>query len=155
MWYDATVAAGLLEADDSPVKGKNGYALAPVEETKASGWLWSLGARDPEDRRASGPRLEVHRVGDRPAIHQGRPGTQIARRVGGDPARHAARSTYEIPEYKKAAARVRRADARGDAVRADRQPRHDQAARLPGRAVRRHPAVPGRRQPCTAAVLAR
>ena len=41
MWYDATVAAGLLEAKDSPVKGKNGYALAPVEKTKASGWLWS------------------------------------------------------------------------------------------------------------------
>ena len=30
MWYDATVAAGLLEADDSEVKGKNGYAAAPV-----------------------------------------------------------------------------------------------------------------------------
>ena len=41
MWYDATVAAGLLEAKDSPVKGKNGYALAPVVRTKASGWLWS------------------------------------------------------------------------------------------------------------------
>src|SRR6266550_1516338 len=41
MWYDATVAAGLLEAADSPVKGKNGYALAPVVKTKASGWLWS------------------------------------------------------------------------------------------------------------------
>jgi sorbitol/mannitol transport system substrate-binding protein len=41
MWYDATVAAGLLEAKDSPVKGKNGYALAPVVKTKASGWLWS------------------------------------------------------------------------------------------------------------------
>jgi sorbitol/mannitol transport system substrate-binding protein len=41
MWYDATVAAGLLEADDSAVKGKNGYAPAPVERTRASGWLWS------------------------------------------------------------------------------------------------------------------
>ena len=41
MWYDATVAAGLLEADDSPVKGLNGYALAPVKETEASGWLWA------------------------------------------------------------------------------------------------------------------
>jgi len=41
MWYDATVAAGLLEASDSPVKGKNGYAPAPVEKTPASGWLWS------------------------------------------------------------------------------------------------------------------
>jgi sorbitol/mannitol transport system substrate-binding protein len=26
MWYDATSAAGSLEADDSPVKGKIGYA---------------------------------------------------------------------------------------------------------------------------------
>ncbi len=41
MWYDATVAAGLLEAKDSPVKGKNGFAFAPVMKTKASGWLWS------------------------------------------------------------------------------------------------------------------
>ncbi|WP_336921060.1 ABC transporter substrate-binding protein [Aquipuribacter sp. SD81] len=41
MWYDATVAAGLLEADDSPVKGQNGYAVAPVKETDASGWLWA------------------------------------------------------------------------------------------------------------------
>ena len=41
MWYDATVAAGLLEAKDSPVKGKNGFAFAPVNRTKSSGWLWS------------------------------------------------------------------------------------------------------------------
>lgn len=48
MWYDATVAAGLLEADDSPVKGLNGYALAPVKETDASGWLWSWALAIPE-----------------------------------------------------------------------------------------------------------
>ena len=41
MWYDATVAAGLLEAKDSPVKGKNGYAFAPVDKTTSSGWLWT------------------------------------------------------------------------------------------------------------------
>src|SRR5713101_3665439 len=41
MWYDATVAAGFLEASNSPVKGKNGYAFAPVDKTKASGWLWT------------------------------------------------------------------------------------------------------------------
>ena len=32
MWYDATSAAGELEAEDSPVKGKNGYAFAPVKD---------------------------------------------------------------------------------------------------------------------------
>ena len=30
MWYDATSAAGSLEAADSPVKGKIGYVAAPV-----------------------------------------------------------------------------------------------------------------------------
>lgn len=41
MWYDATSAAGSLETDDSPVKGKMGYVAAPVKETKSSGWLYS------------------------------------------------------------------------------------------------------------------
>jgi sorbitol/mannitol transport system substrate-binding protein len=41
MWYDATSAAGSLEADKSPVKGKIGYAPAPVEKTESSGWLYT------------------------------------------------------------------------------------------------------------------
>ncbi len=41
MWYDATSAAGSLEANDSPVKGKIGYAAAPVKVTKSSGWLYT------------------------------------------------------------------------------------------------------------------
>ncbi|MEM7338090.1 MAG: sugar ABC transporter substrate-binding protein [Actinomycetota bacterium] len=41
MWYDATVAAGILEADDSPVQGLNDFALAPTNVTDASGWLWA------------------------------------------------------------------------------------------------------------------
>ncbi|MEV7810554.1 sugar ABC transporter substrate-binding protein [Streptomyces flaveolus] len=41
MWYDATSAAGLLEAAGSPVKGKLGYAPAPVERTTSSGWLYT------------------------------------------------------------------------------------------------------------------
>ena len=36
MWYDATSAAGSLEAADSPVKGKIGYVAAPVVETDSS-----------------------------------------------------------------------------------------------------------------------
>ena len=45
MWYDATSAAGSLEAQDSPVRGKLGYAPAPVVKTKSAGWLyaWSWG----------------------------------------------------------------------------------------------------------------
>lgn len=41
MWYDATSAAGSLEKSDSPVKGKIGYAQAPVKNTKSSGWLYA------------------------------------------------------------------------------------------------------------------
>jgi sorbitol/mannitol transport system substrate-binding protein len=41
MWVDATVAASNLEAADSPIKGKLGYALSPVKATDTSGWLWS------------------------------------------------------------------------------------------------------------------
>ena len=41
MWYDATSAAGSLEAPDSPVKGKMGYVQAPVKLTKSSGWLYA------------------------------------------------------------------------------------------------------------------
>jgi sorbitol/mannitol transport system substrate-binding protein len=101
MWYDATVAAGFLEASDSPVKGKNGYAFAPVFKTKASGWLWSWAlaipksSPDPSDAwkyiawatgpqylKAAGPRVK----GGWASIP---PGTRL--------------STYRIPQYKKAA----------------------------------------------------
>ncbi|MCG8971011.1 sugar ABC transporter substrate-binding protein [Streptomyces sp. CL12-4] len=41
MWYDATSAAGSLESAESPVKGKIGYAPAPVEKTDSSGWLYT------------------------------------------------------------------------------------------------------------------
>ncbi|HET8601401.1 MAG TPA: sugar ABC transporter substrate-binding protein [Segeticoccus sp.] len=41
MWYDATSAAGSLEAKTSPVRGKIGYAPAPVVKTKSSGWLYT------------------------------------------------------------------------------------------------------------------
>jgi sorbitol/mannitol transport system substrate-binding protein len=41
MWYDATSAAGSLEAEGSPVRGKIGYVAAPVVETDSSGWLYA------------------------------------------------------------------------------------------------------------------
>lgn len=41
MWYDATSAAGSLDASDSPVKGKIGYVAAPVNKTTSSGWLYT------------------------------------------------------------------------------------------------------------------
>ena len=49
MWYDATVAAASFEADDSPVKGLNGYALAPTKVTDTSGWLWAWALAIPQN----------------------------------------------------------------------------------------------------------
>ena len=101
MWYDATVAAGLLEADDSAVKGKNGYAPAPVGRTRASGWLWSWALAIPTTSTkadlawkyiswATGPRY-VREAG-----------TRISGGWAAIPA-GTRRSIYTIPEYRKAA----------------------------------------------------
>jgi sorbitol/mannitol transport system substrate-binding protein len=49
MWYDATVAASILEADDSAVKGQNAYALAPTNVTDNSGWLWAWALAVPQN----------------------------------------------------------------------------------------------------------
>jgi polyol transport system substrate-binding protein len=53
MWYDATSAAGSLEAADSPVRGKIGYAPAPVVKTDSSGWLyaWSWGIQEASTKK--------------------------------------------------------------------------------------------------------
>jgi sorbitol/mannitol transport system substrate-binding protein len=102
MWYDATVAAGLLEADDSPVKGKNGYVPAPVEKTNASGWLWTWALAIPTSSSkadlawryiswATGPHY-IKQAGSRI------PGGWAAIPPG------TRRSTYRIPQYRKAAA---------------------------------------------------
>jgi sorbitol/mannitol transport system substrate-binding protein len=102
MWYDATVAAGLLEAKDSPVKGKNGYALAPVDKTKASGWLWSWAlaipksSPDPTDAwkyiawATSADYIKAAGTKTKGGWASIPPGTRL--------------STYQLPQYKKAAA---------------------------------------------------
>ncbi len=53
MWYDATSAAGSLEADGSPVQGKIGYAPAPVKDTDSSGWLytWAWGIEEASENK--------------------------------------------------------------------------------------------------------
>ena len=53
MWYDATSAAGSLESAQSPVKGKIGYAPAPVLKTANSGWLyaWSWSIQQASSRK--------------------------------------------------------------------------------------------------------
>jgi len=101
MWYDATVAAGALEAANSPMRGRNGYVPAPVERTEASGWLWSWALAIPRTTNradlawryvawATGPRY-IEEAGTRIAGGWAAipPGTR--------------RSTYAIPDYRNAA----------------------------------------------------
>lgn len=101
MWYDATVAASSLEADDSPVKGKNGYSLAPTHRTDASGWLWAWALAIPATAPDPDSAWEFISWATGPDY-----AAQAAKRVpGGWPAVPPATriSTYSIPEYRDAA----------------------------------------------------
>ncbi|MDH2388038.1 sugar ABC transporter substrate-binding protein [Streptomyces sp. HNM0663] len=99
MWYDATSAAGLLEAEDSPVAGKVGYAMAPVHRTEASGWLysWAWGIQAASERQEAAA-----------AFVSWASGRQYEELVGEElgwarvPAGKRA-STYANPEYQAAA----------------------------------------------------
>ena len=102
MWYDATVAASNLEADDSPVKGKNGYAPAPVKETDASGWLWSWALAIPQTSSNADDAWEYISFATGPQYLE-----QAGERIPGGWAAippGTRESTYQIPQYKKAAA---------------------------------------------------
>ncbi|HKG50089.1 MAG TPA: sugar ABC transporter substrate-binding protein [Actinomycetales bacterium] len=100
MWYDATSAAGSLEAADSPVKGKIGYAPAPVVKTKSSGWLyaWSWSIEQASAKKDNAWKFISWASGK---DYEKLVGTKLGwSRV---PAGKRA-STYEIPEYQKEAA---------------------------------------------------
>ena len=123
MWYDATSGAGLLEAKGSPVKGKIGYAPAPVERTDSSGWLytWAWGVQ-----KASRNADKAWRFVSWAA------GKEYERLVGTTsgwanvPAGKRA-STYTYPEYRRAAGAfaetTRRAIAEADPRNPGLQPR--------------------------------
>ena len=153
MWYDATVAAGLLEADDSPVKGMNGYAIAPVKETDASGWLWSWALAIPAELVRPRPRLAVRLMGHRARVHRRgrRPSSPVAgqRSRRGRGHRRTRSPSTRRPPPPSPMPRWRRWTRRRSTTRG----RH--RARAPRRAVRRRPAVPGCRHPLHRGVLQR
>jgi sorbitol/mannitol transport system substrate-binding protein len=95
MWYDATSAAGSLEATGSPVKGKIGYAAAPVVKTQSSGWLyaWSWGIEQASEKKANAWKFISWASGK---DYEKLVGSQLGwSRV---PAGKRA-STYQIPDY--------------------------------------------------------
>ncbi|MFQ6170723.1 ABC transporter substrate-binding protein [Oryzobacter sp. R7] len=100
MWADASVAASMLEASDSPVKGKMGYAHMPVNKTKESGWLWSWNLAVPASTKNKDAAIKFVKWATSKEYHQ-----LVGKQIGWSNVPPGARSsTYEIPEYKEAAA---------------------------------------------------
>ena len=100
MWYDATSMVSTIESKaDSKVVGKNGYAAAPVERTKHSGWLysWSLGIPKSATHKDAAwkflswvtSKQYIKLVGNKLGWSRLPPGSRL--------------STYKIPQYAKIA----------------------------------------------------
>lgn len=100
MWYDATVGASIIEdPESSKVVGKNGYVPAPTVQTENAGWLWAWALAIPSSSKQQDAAWEfvswatskeyIHLAGEELGWTRVPPGTR--------------RSTYEIPEYQKAA----------------------------------------------------
>jgi sorbitol/mannitol transport system substrate-binding protein len=101
MWYDATsVVTSLEDPTQSSVVGKNGYVSAPVEKTPNSGWLytWALGIPHTSEHKDAAWQFMswmtskdyMHLVGTKVGWSHVPPGSRT--------------STYQIPEYRQAAA---------------------------------------------------
>ena len=99
MWYDATVSAGTLQGADSKVKGKIGYALAPMVKKSNAGWLWAWSLAIEASSKNKDHAFKfltwatskdyIQLIGDNVGWAQVPPGTRT--------------STYDNPKYKAAA----------------------------------------------------
>ncbi len=98
MWYDATSAVSVIEdPQTSKVAGKSGYAWAPSQDGRPSGWLytWSLAipATCPNKQNAwdfvawMTSKSYIHTVGSKLGWSHVPPGSRF--------------SSYQIPQYKK------------------------------------------------------
>jgi sorbitol/mannitol transport system substrate-binding protein len=101
MWYDATSAVSSIEDPaSSKVVGRNGYAWAPTQDGRPSGWLytWSLSIPKtcPDKQLAwdfiawMTSKSYIRMVGEKLGWSHVPPGSRF--------------SSYQIPEYKKLAA---------------------------------------------------
>lgn len=100
MWYDATSAAGLLEAEGSPVAGNVGYVSAPVVETDSAGWIysWAWGIQAASEKQDAA--WEFISWASSTEYEE-----LVAAELGWERAPAGKRaSTYDNPEYQEAAA---------------------------------------------------
>jgi sorbitol/mannitol transport system substrate-binding protein len=101
MWYDATVAAASLEDPaTSKVAGKMAYAPAPVVKTENSGWLWAWSLAIPNTSKRQDAAWKFVSWATSKKYHE-----LVGKQLGWARVPPGARlSTYERPEYQKAAA---------------------------------------------------
>jgi sorbitol/mannitol transport system substrate-binding protein len=101
MWYDATSAAGSLEDPKvSKVAGKVGYAPAPVVKTDSSGWLWAWSWVVPKTTKKVDAASKFALWASSKDYEK-----LVGQKLGWSRVPSGKRaSTYDIPEYKKAAA---------------------------------------------------
>lgn len=101
MWYDASVAASILEdPETSAVAGKMGYAHAPVNKTDESGWLWSWNLAIPATTKNAEAATDFVKWATSKDYQR-----LVGEELGWTRVPPGARtSTYEIPEYQEAAA---------------------------------------------------
>lgn len=101
MWYDASVAASILEdPETSAVAGKMAYAHAPVYKTDESGWLWSWNLAVPETTKNVEAATTFIKWATSKEYQQ-----LVGETLGWTRVPPGARtSTYSIPEYTEAAA---------------------------------------------------
>ncbi|MCZ0984807.1 ABC transporter substrate-binding protein [Streptomyces diastatochromogenes] len=101
MWYDATAAAGALEdPSTSKIAGHVGYAYAPTAETRSGGWLWSWAWAMPKTTKNADAASKFMLWASSKKYEQ-----LVGEKLGWArvPAGKRA-STYDIPQYQKAAA---------------------------------------------------
>ena len=101
MWYDASVAASILEDPaTSAVAGKMAYAHAPVYKTEESGWLWSWNLAVPKTTKNAEAATTFVKWATSKEYQQ-----LVGTTLGWTRVPPGARtSTYSIPEYEEAAA---------------------------------------------------
>jgi sorbitol/mannitol transport system substrate-binding protein len=101
MWYDATSAVSTIEDPaSSKVAGRNGYAWAPTQDGRASGWLytWSLAIPSTCTNKQQAwdfiswmtSKSYIRTVGEKLGWSHVPPGSRF--------------SSYQIPQYKKLSA---------------------------------------------------
>ena len=100
MWYDATVAATSIATTYPDVYKQTGYALAPVNKTKSSGWLWTWALGIPQGASDSGAAWKFVSWATSKQYD-----SLVAQKYGWSAVPPGTRtSLYSNPDYKKAAA---------------------------------------------------